>query len=143
MGRQGPGRSAGPASKALQNLPPNQQFVEIAKLAGFQEWAAARGVPQAKTSQCLADQAEVDQLVQMTSDATTQYPEFPGTPTFIINGKLVDQTATWDAAEAEDQARRSAAKLGERGRQRCGSGGSSSAASRASSSRPSCGSSPG
>ena len=26
--------------EALQNLPPNQQFVELAKLAGFQDWAA-------------------------------------------------------------------------------------------------------
>ena len=74
--------------EALQTMPPNQQFLEIAKLAGLQDWAAARGVPQAKTAQCLADQKAVDQLVQMTSDATTQFPEFQGTPTFIVNGKL-------------------------------------------------------
>ncbi len=74
--------------EALQSMPPNQQFIEVAKLAGFQEWAAARGVPQAKTTQCLSDQKAIDQLVQMTGDATTQYPEFQGTPTFIVNGKL-------------------------------------------------------
>jgi len=74
--------------EALQSMPPNQQFLEVAKLAGFQDWAAARGVPQAKTAQCLADQKAIDQLVQMTSDATTQFPEFQGTPTFIINGTL-------------------------------------------------------
>ena len=34
---------------ALQNLQPNQQFVEMAKIAGFPEWAAMRGVPQAKS----------------------------------------------------------------------------------------------
>ena len=28
----------------------NQQFVELAKVAGFQDWAAARGVPVAKTT---------------------------------------------------------------------------------------------
>ena len=94
----------------LQNLPPNQQFVELAKVAGFQDWAAARGVPAAKTNQCLANENSVNQLVQMTSDATSQYPEFPGTPTFILNGKMLDKTATWELLEPQ---LRSA--LGERG----------------------------
>ena len=58
-----------------------------------------RGVPQAKTEQCLSDQTAIDKLVQMNSDATTQYPEFPGTPTFIINGKLAERTASWEALE--------------------------------------------
>jgi len=83
----------------LQNLPPNQQFVALAKVAGFQDWAAARGVPVAKTNQCLADENSVNQLVQMTSDATTQYPDFPGTPTFILNGKMLEKTATWEDLE--------------------------------------------
>jgi protein-disulfide isomerase len=77
----------------IQNLPPNQQFVEMAKLAGFQQWAAARGVPAAKINQCLADQRSVDQLVQMASDATNQFPNFPGTPAFIINGSMVELPA--------------------------------------------------
>jgi protein-disulfide isomerase len=83
----------------LQNLPPNQQFVQMASIAGFQDWAAARGVPQAKSNQCLGNQNSVNQLVQMTSDATTQFPSFPGTPTFVINGKMAENTATWDKLE--------------------------------------------
>jgi len=83
----------------LTNLPPSQQFVELAKVAGFQDWAAARGVPAAKTNQCLADENTVNQLVQMTSDATTQYPDFPGTPTFILNGTMLEKTATWEDLE--------------------------------------------
>ncbi len=85
--------------EALQNLPPNQQFVEMAKVAKLQDWAAARGVPQAKSNQCLANQNSVNQLVQMTSDATTQFPEFQGTPTFVINGAMVKDTATWEKLE--------------------------------------------
>ncbi|MFL6751973.1 MAG: thioredoxin domain-containing protein [Sphingomicrobium sp.] len=96
--------------EALQSLPPNQQFVETAKLAGFPSWAAARGVPEAKTAQCLADENAVNQLVQMNSDATTNFPDFQGTPGFVINGKLIKDTATWDKLEP---ALRSA--LGERG----------------------------
>jgi len=94
----------------LQNLPPNQQFVELAKVADFQNWATARGVPAAKTNQCLADENSVNKLVQMTSDATTQFPQFPGTPTFILNGTMLEKTATW--VELEPQLR---SALGERG----------------------------
>ena len=83
----------------MQDLPPNTQFVELAKVAGFPDWAAARGVPQAKSQQCLSNEKSVDQLVQMTSDVTNQYPEFQGTPTFILNGAMVPETATWDKLE--------------------------------------------
>jgi len=83
----------------LQNLPPNQQFVQVAKLAGFQDWAAARGVPQAKSGQCLANENSVNQLVQITSDATAQFPNFQGTPTFVINGKMIPNVAAWDGVE--------------------------------------------
>lgn len=81
--------------QALQNLGPEREFVEIAKLAGFQQWAAMRGVPTAKGNQCLTDQNAVNQLVQMTSDATNQYPDFSGTPNFVINGKLDPKIAGW------------------------------------------------
>ena len=79
----------------VQNLPTNQIFVEIAMLVGFQDWAAARGVPQAKTNQCLADQAMIDHEVQVTSDVGNQYPDFKGTPSFILNGKLLPETNDW------------------------------------------------
>ena len=82
-------------AEALSNLPPNRQFVEIAKLAGFQQWAALRGVPSAKSNACLSNTKEVDRLVQMNSDATTAYPNFQGTPTFVLNGKMLQKTATW------------------------------------------------
>ena len=29
----------------IQNLPPEKLFVEMASLAGLQDWAAARGLP--------------------------------------------------------------------------------------------------
>ena len=91
--------------QALQSLPPEQQLSEMAKLAGFQQFAAARGVPEAKANQCLANQQVTTQLVQTTSDATSQYPEFPGTPTFILNGKMTDGPAAgqsiWQGLEGD------------------------------------------
>jgi protein-disulfide isomerase len=94
----------------LQSLPPTQQFAQLAKIAGFQEWAAARGVPAAKSTQCLSDENSVNQLVQMTSDASTEFPELPGTPSFAINGTLLEKAGNW--ATLEPQIRNA---LGERG----------------------------
>lgn len=85
----------------MQNLPPNQQFLAFAKVAGFQQWAAARGVPEAKSTQCLTNEQSVNQLVQMASDTTSQYPEFQGTPTFVLNGTMVEKTATWELLEPQ------------------------------------------
>jgi protein-disulfide isomerase len=89
----------------IQNLPTNQIFIAMANLLGLQDWAAARGVPQAKSNQCLSDQKMIDQEVQLTSDVNNQYPDFTGTPAFIINGKLLPrETSTWDKLEPELQA---------------------------------------
>ena len=34
----------------------------------------------------------------MNTDAATNF-NIPGTPTFLINGTIVEQTATWEALE--------------------------------------------
>ena len=85
----------------IQNLPTNQLFVQMAGVLGLQDWAAARGLPQAKSNQCLADQKMIDAEVQHTSDVSTQFPNFEGTPSFIINGKLLPKTASWDALKPQ------------------------------------------
>jgi len=88
----------------IQNLPPNQVFVTYANLLGLQDWAAARGLPQAKSNQCLTDQKMIDREVQITSDVNTQYPDFHGTPSFILNGTMLDKTVgTWETLEPKLQ----------------------------------------
>ena len=87
--------------QAIQSLPPEQLALEAAKLAGFQQWAAMRGVGSAKSGACLADSNEVNRLVQMTSQAMAQYPGFRGTPSFVLNGKLLENAATWGALEPQ------------------------------------------
>lgn len=79
----------------IQNLPTNQVFVTWANLLGLQDWAAARGVPQAKSNQCLADQKMIDREVQVMSDVNSQYPEFSGTPGFVLNGKFLPKVGSW------------------------------------------------
>jgi protein-disulfide isomerase len=88
----------------IQNLPTNQIFVAMANLLGLQDWAAARGVPQAKSNQCLSDQKMIDHEVELTSDVNIQYPEFTGTPAFIVNGKMLPkEIAGWDKLEPQLQ----------------------------------------
>jgi protein-disulfide isomerase len=85
----------------IQNLPTSQVFVTYANLLGLQDWAAARGLPQAKSNQCLADQKMIDREVQITSDVNSQYPEFSGTPAFVLNGKMLPKTGDWKSLEPQ------------------------------------------
>ena len=84
--------------QGLQTMPPGQQFSTISDLAGLKTFAAQRGVPRAKADQCLADEAAANQLVQMNSDAVSTY-SIPGTPSFLINGTLAEQTSNWATLE--------------------------------------------
>lgn len=86
--------------QALQSLPPNRIFVEAANIAGLQQWAAQRGLPSAQANACLANEGEVTKLVQMQSDAVANF-NVPGTPAFVINGKLAENASSWDALEPE------------------------------------------
>lgn len=91
------------AMQRIQTLPPNQQFAEIARIAGFQDWAAVRGVPAEKTAACLANQSEVDRLVQMQNDAVSAH-EISATPSFLVNGETVaikPGSSTWSQVEAK------------------------------------------
>jgi protein-disulfide isomerase len=88
----------------LQQLPPEQEFVQFASIMGLQDWAAARGLPQAKANQCLSDQKMINNEVQLTSDVNNNYPEFKGTPSFILNGKLLPDTANWAALKPQLEA---------------------------------------
>jgi len=95
-------QSASPERLAeLNNVPPNRAILEAARLAGLQQWAVGHGVPAASSEQCLANTKEIDRLVAMNKAATDQYPAFPGTPTFIVNGKMLEQTTTWDLLEPQ------------------------------------------
>ena len=92
-------QAADPARmQALQTMSPGQQFATIADVAGLKQFAALRGLPRAKAEACLADEAAVNQLVQMNSDAQSTY-NIPGTPSFLINGTLVENTAAWTQLE--------------------------------------------
>jgi protein-disulfide isomerase len=87
--------------KAIQKLPLNRQFLALGRLAGLQQLASAHGLPAAKSTRCLIDEGAAKRLAEMDDQATTQFPDFAGTPTFLINGKMLEKTATWDALEPQ------------------------------------------
>ena len=96
-------QGADPAQlQALDALPPAQKLPRFAELAGLKQWASMRGLPSAKLDQCLTNQGETDKLVQMQSDATANF-NVTGTPTFLINGEVVEIApgAIWPQIEAE------------------------------------------
>jgi thiol-disulfide isomerase/thioredoxin len=80
----------------LGTLKPNQLALQAAKLAGFQQWAAARGLPPARSNVCLTNASEVNLVIEMRRKTIEQYPDFPGTPMFTINGNMLEKTVTWD-----------------------------------------------
>ncbi|NNM77046.1 thioredoxin domain-containing protein [Sphingomonas sp. ID1715] len=84
----------------LQGLQPAEQFKSLAAMLGIDQFAKQRGVPQSKLDQCFADKAALDQLVAMQKTAN-EMPGFVGTPTFILNGKMLENTGTWDKLEPQ------------------------------------------
>ncbi len=97
-------QGADPAQlQALSTMQPNQQLAEVAKLAGFPQYAAMRGIPSAKLNACLADVNAPSKLVQMQTDANQTYPDIAGTPAFVINKTLLEikpGSSTWSQVEA-------------------------------------------
>lgn len=84
----------------LQNAPPAQQFQGIAKLMAFDQFAKQRGIPEAKLNQCLADKGMSDKLIAMQKTANEDV-KIPGTPAFLLNGQMLQNTGTWEALEPQ------------------------------------------
>ena len=81
----------------LQGLTPAEQFKAVAALTGIDQFAKQRGIPQAKLDACLSDKAAVDKLVDMQQKANTM--QIPGTPTFFLNGEMLQNVGTWEQLE--------------------------------------------
>jgi protein-disulfide isomerase len=89
--------------EAIRKLVPAEQFAAIGTAAGFPAFGEAHGVPAAKISACLRDPAAAERVVKVTADASNIY-QVRGTPTFMINGAIVDYSAgpsPWAVVEAQ------------------------------------------
>jgi protein-disulfide isomerase len=82
------------AFKGVEQLPPAQRPGAIAQIAGLIEYAQQRGISADQAKQCLADTAAAEKLAKGVEAANSQY-QIQGTPSFLINGVLVDNVANW------------------------------------------------
>lgn len=78
-----------------ENAPVDQTLGVIARGVGLDQ-VAGGGLPPAKVGQCLADKAEQDRLAKMRTEA---WGRISGTPSFLLNGRLVADVYSWDKLE--------------------------------------------
>jgi len=86
-----------------QSLPPNQRFQQMAEVTGLIEFFSARGIAREQAMQCLADADKV-QAIADRSDKQSQELNVTGTPTFFINGRKIENVASWSGLEPALQA---------------------------------------
>ena len=80
--------------KRLAALPPEQQITAFAVNGGLDGFMRTRGMTRARFDQCTSDKAGIAKLNAIRDDANKNYA-LTGTPTFVINGKTLADTANW------------------------------------------------
>ena len=87
------------ALTAAMQAPEAQRFQQIADAAGLLDFFAARGISRDQAMQCLADTGKAQQIAQ---NSQTQSDELgvTGTPTFFLNGSLVEGSRWIDVEPA-------------------------------------------
>lgn len=78
--------------------PPTERFTRLATAVGLLDFAKQRGIAEDQAKQCLADTAAADALAKGVEKANADY-QISGTPSFLINGVLVDNVAAWSALQ--------------------------------------------
>lgn len=94
-------QSMSPAEQQqLEAMSPAQRVALFADRSGLVQFVRVRGVPTEKAEACLADQAQIDRLVGMNQKAIDDH-DISGTPTFLINGQVARDAASWEALEPQ------------------------------------------
>ena len=84
--------------------PVGQRMRAVASDAGFYEIMAKRGYDRVTADKCLANEAEAKRIVTQ-SNAGSEAFGVTGTPSFAIDGALLEGTHTWDSLEPQIAAR--------------------------------------
>lgn len=84
----------------LQTLPVAAQASALASASGLDQLVAMRGVPKEAIAQCLSDPNKPEALLKIRDEANAKY-NIPGTPTFIINGRVIANVGAWKELEPE------------------------------------------
>ena len=91
--------------EAAMQLPEAQRFPAVAQNYGLTEFFAARGIARDQQIQCLSDFSAMTEIAER-SDRQSEELNVTGTPTFFLNGRLVEMNtgpgapSTWKQVEA-------------------------------------------
>jgi protein-disulfide isomerase len=81
----------------LRGLGPMQLVQRLVPILGLDRVAARHGITPAAQRACLSNQANLDRIEAMQTEASSRYG-VTGTPTFVINGRVAD-TNVWSGIE--------------------------------------------
>ena len=84
----------------LMSAPPAQRFGQLADAIGLIDFAKQRGIAEDQAKQCLADTAAAEKLAKGVETASSEY-KIEGTPTFILNGTVLENTANWATLQSK------------------------------------------
>jgi len=83
--------------QALGSMPPRESAGVVARAAGLDEFFRQRGMPSAQIQSCLSDPAGLEKVAEIKRKGDEAGVN--GTPSFFINGKLVEAAANWRGLE--------------------------------------------
>jgi protein-disulfide isomerase len=81
----------------IQAMEAGPRAAALVQLTGTDQFFRQRGMPESRIKSCLADPKALDQLVAVTDRGNKE--GVTGTPTFFLNGKVVEGAASWEALE--------------------------------------------
>lgn len=87
-------------AEQLNATPAARIHAELARIMKLDQWAAANGLSAKRVDACLADLTLRDRIVAIRSAATDDFG-VRSTPSFILNGKLLDKTYDWATLEPQ------------------------------------------
>jgi protein-disulfide isomerase len=82
----------------LGTLPLSEALAALAEGSGMQAIMGRRGLSPAAARRCFSDQASFDRLSAIADEAWRQR-RIVGTPTFLLNGHVVQDVASWQELE--------------------------------------------
>lgn len=91
-------QSNGAAAEQALSLPMEQRFIALAQVGGFFDFFASRGISADQARSCLADVPSMEKLAKDTDTYATK-DKVSGTPTFTLNGNVLEGVNSWAALE--------------------------------------------
>jgi protein-disulfide isomerase len=83
--------------QALGTMPPRQSAAVVVRAAGLDEFFRQRGMPSSQIESCLADPGGLEKVAETKRKGDEMGVN--GTPSFFINGKVVEGVANWRGLE--------------------------------------------